>query len=45
LTWRTGKNAEGTEASGTINVPEVAYDTAEDEYVVCTSGLSPKIAM
>ncbi|KAF8244228.1 hypothetical protein K440DRAFT_610494 [Wilcoxina mikolae CBS 423.85] len=29
----TGKNADGIEASGSINIPEVAHDTAEDEYV------------
>ncbi|KAK8213785.1 activator of Hsp90 ATPase [Phyllosticta capitalensis] len=29
----SGKNKEGQEASGTINVPEVAHDTEEDEYV------------
>ena len=34
LTPQTGKNADGVEASGSITVPEVAHDTAEDEYVV-----------
>ncbi|KAI5802207.1 activator of Hsp90 ATPase [Pyronema domesticum] len=29
----SGKNADGVEASGSINVPEVAHDTEEDEYV------------
>ncbi|KAG9386894.1 hsp90 co-chaperone aha1 [Pyrenophora tritici-repentis] len=32
----SGKNKEGEEASGTITVPEVAHDTEEDEYVVCS---------
>jgi hypothetical protein len=31
-----GHNAEGEEASGTITIPEVAHDTEEDEYVVCS---------
>lgn len=31
-----GKNKEGEEASGTITIPEVAHDTEEDEYVVCS---------
>lgn len=30
----SGKASDGTEASGTITVPEVAHDTEEDEYVV-----------
>lgn len=34
LTPQIGKNADGVEASGSITVPEVAHDTAEDEYVV-----------
>jgi activator of HSP90 ATPase len=36
LTRSAGKNKEGEEASGTITVPEVAHDTEEDEYVVCS---------
>jgi hypothetical protein len=36
LTQSAGKNKEGEEASGTINVPEVAHDTEESEYVVCS---------
>lgn len=36
LTWSSGKNKEGEEASGTITIPEVAHDTEEDEYVVCS---------
>ena len=31
-----GKTAEAEEANGTISIPEVAHDTAEDEYVVCS---------
>jgi len=31
-----GNNAEGEEASGSIAIPEVAHDTEEDEYVVCS---------
>ena len=31
---KTGKNAEGEESSGSIRIPECAYDTEEDEYVV-----------
>jgi hypothetical protein len=34
LTFISGKNQEGEEASGTITIPEVAHDTEEDEYVV-----------
>ncbi|KAI9654453.1 MAG: hypothetical protein M1831_005419 [Alyxoria varia] len=29
----SGKTKDGEEVNGTINVPEVAHDTAEDEYV------------
>jgi len=36
LTCSAGKNKDGEEASGTITVPEVAHDTEEDEYVVCS---------
>ena len=36
LTQSAGKNKEGEEASGTITIPEVAHDTEEDEYVVCS---------
>jgi hypothetical protein len=36
LTLSAGKNKEGEEASGTITIPEVAHDTEEDEYVVCS---------
>lgn len=34
-----GKNKDGEDVSGTITIPEVAHDTEEDEYVVCS--LSP----
>jgi activator of HSP90 ATPase len=30
-----GKNKEGSDVAGSIRVPECAYDTQEDEYVVC----------
>lgn len=30
-----GKTEDGTEVSGSIRVPECAYDTEPDEYVVC----------
>ena len=30
-----GKTKDDEEVSGTITVPEVAHDTAENEYVVC----------
>jgi hypothetical protein len=43
LTRSAGKNKEGEEASGTITIPEVAHDTEEDEYVVC-SRLHPRLA-
>jgi activator of HSP90 ATPase len=36
LTQSAGKNKDGEEASGTITIPEVAHDTEEDEYVVCS---------
>jgi hypothetical protein len=32
----TGKTKDGEEAGGTITIPEVAHDTEEDEYVVCS---------
>lgn len=35
-----GKNKEEEDVSGTVSIPEVAHDTAEDEYVVCTSLIS-----
>jgi|TARA_R110002003_G_scaffold70_18_gene6490 activator of HSP90 ATPase len=41
LTWSAGKNQEGEEASGTITIPEVAHDTEEDEYVVCSLRSQP----
>lgn len=31
----TGKTKDGEEVSGSINIPEVAHDTEEDEFVVC----------
>ena len=31
-----GKTKEAEEANGSITVPEVAHDTEEDEYVVCS---------
>ena len=31
-----GKSKDGEDVSGTITVPEVAHDTTEDEYVVCS---------
>ena len=34
LEWQ-GTTKEDEECSGTINIPEVAHDTEEDEYVVC----------
>lgn len=30
-----GKNADGVDVAGSIRVPECAYDTEPDEYVVC----------
>jgi activator of HSP90 ATPase len=30
----SGKNKEGVDVAGSIRVPECAYDTEEDEYVV-----------
>lgn len=33
LTWSTGKNQDGEEASGTVTVPEVAHDTEEDDLI------------
>jgi hypothetical protein len=30
-----GKTADGSNASGTITIPELAHDTEEDEFVVC----------
>lgn len=44
LTRSAGKNKEGEEASGTITIPEVAHDTEEDEYVVCSLRLHPRLA-
>lgn len=35
LTFRAGKTEDGTDVSGSIKVPECAYDTQPDEYVVC----------
>lgn len=32
----TGKIRDGENVSGSISVPEVAHDTEEDEYVVCS---------
>lgn len=32
---RAGSAPDEDDVSGTITVPEVAYDTEEDEYVVC----------
>ena len=34
MEWQ-GKTTDDEDCSGTINVPEVAHDTEEDEYVVC----------
>ena len=31
-----GEDKDGEDVSGTITVPEVAHDTEEDEYVVCS---------
>ena len=31
-----GKTKEAEEANGSITIPEVAHDTEEDEYVVCS---------
>lgn len=31
-----GTNKDGEGAQGTITIPEVAHDTEEDEYVVCS---------
>ena len=31
-----GTTKEGENVSGTITIPEVAHDTEEDEYVVCS---------
>jgi hypothetical protein len=30
----TGKNKEGSDVAGSIKVPECAYDTEEEEFVV-----------
>jgi activator of HSP90 ATPase len=40
----SGKTIGGSEASGSINIPEVAHDTDEDEYVVSASDLSQHCA-
>ena len=37
LTICTGKTREGTDVSGSIKVPECAYDTEAEEYVVRSS--------
>ena len=34
LEWE-GKTKDDEDCSGKINIPEVAHDTEEDEYVVC----------
>lgn len=31
-----GKAKDNEDVSGTITIPEVAHDTEEDEYVVCS---------
>lgn len=36
LSCTLGKTKEGEDVSGTITIPEVAHDTEEDEYVVCS---------
>lgn len=36
LTTGAGKTSDGTDVSGSIRVPECAYDTEPDEYVVCS---------
>ena len=36
---KTKSGEEDEDVSGTITIPEVAHDTAEDEYVVCSLGL------
>jgi hypothetical protein len=35
-----GKTKDGEDVSGSINIPEVAHDTEEDEYVVRSLDLS-----
>jgi activator of HSP90 ATPase len=35
----SGKTEGGSEASGSIDIPEVAHDTEEDEYVVGISSI------
>jgi len=44
LTQSAGKNKDGEEANGTITIPEVAHDTEEDEYVVCSLRSLPSCA-
>lgn len=36
LTTYAGKTKEGIDVSGSIKVPECAYDTEPEEYVVCS---------
>jgi hypothetical protein len=36
----TGKNKEGSDVAGSIKVPECAYDTEEEEFVVWFLALS-----
>ncbi len=36
LLFSAGKIKNGEDVSGTISIPEVAHDTEEDEYVVCS---------
>lgn len=37
----TGSTKDGESVSGTINIPEIAHDTEEDEYVVRSISQSP----
>lgn len=41
--FSTGKIRNGENVSGSISVPEVAHDTEEDEYVVCSLCSSPEL--
>lgn len=45
LTTCAGKTSEGTDVSGSIKVPECAYDTEAEEYVVRSSAAPTAISI
>lgn len=49
LTWFVGSTKEEENVTGNITIPEVAHDTEEDEYVVCSlctlTGSAPQRSM